>query len=69
MRSFGYGLTVTSNGRPVHTFADEGTAQQFIEANSAKHIKLQVGESLPRVLYEQHIPATLPNLVAVNLVR
>lgn len=66
---FGHGITVTSNGRPVHTFADEGTAQGFIDANSEKTIKLSVGAGNPRVLYEQHIPATLPNLVAVNLVR
>lgn len=66
---FGYGITVTSKGRPVHTFADVDTAQGFINANSETTIKLQVGESLPRVLYEQHIPAHLPALVMVHLVR
>ena len=65
---FGHGITVVSQGRPVHTFTDEGTAQGFVEANSTKVVKLQVGESLPRVLYEQHIKAHLPDLCAVHLV-
>lgn len=65
---FGLGVTVTSNGRPVHTFADEETAQGFINANSSRHYVLAV-RPLNRIIWEEHHKATLGNLRLVHLVR
>jgi hypothetical protein len=60
------GVTVLSNGIPFHTFADAETALGFISANGARSIVFTTRESSGRILYEQHIPATLPNMEIAN---
>lgn len=62
---FGFGVCVTSNGKPVHTFADEEGAQRFIEANGQKEYKLT---HMGRTLWHSIEGATLPAMAAVHLV-
>lgn len=64
----GHGVAVVSKGVLVATFADEATAEGFIDANSSRHYVLAV-RPLNRIIYEQQVPALLPDLSIVHLVR
>lgn len=64
----GFGIAVVSKGRVVGVFADMDTTEGFIAANSSREYVLAV-RPLNRVIYRQTIPAHLPNMVAVHLVR